>query len=253
MSTLSRWSALLELGLRESFGGRRAVGLGLLALVPAILGATARYGIEGATASDLAPIVFLVGVGLVVPLICLIVGVGSLRDDLREGTIVHLSTRPVRREAIVVTRLIGAGLVAALLGVVSISLAMPVVGVGAASWPLTAGVTVVASLAYTSAFAMLGVVTRRATLVGLAFIVAWEGVVAGSGLIFRTWTLAYWVRSILINGGGTPADALRDTIAQGPAGTATSLLVLAGVAVGAALAGAIWFSRQELAGPEPED
>lgn len=254
MSTATRWGALLELGLRENLWGRRTIGLGLLVVAPAALALAMDQLAPGLDVQgELVPVIFVVGVGLVVPLLALIVGAGTLRDELREGTIVHLATRPVRRETILVTRVIAAAAAVALLGALSLTLVVPVIGSEALdAWQLGLGVTVLASIAYTGLFALLGVATRRAVLLGVVFIVGWEGAVASSPLVFRNLTVAYWLRSIVANQELPATEVVAESIGSTAASTGVSIAVLLGVGLVAGLLGALWFARRELPGPEPE-
>lgn len=252
MTDATRWGALLELSIRRSLGGRRGIGLGLLALAPTALVVTMEQ-VGTPSTTDLLPTLFVVGVGLVVPLASLIVGVGALRSELEEGTIVHLATRPVSREAVILTRIAGAGAVATLTGALALSLAVPLIGGPAVdAWGAGLVAVLLAGAAYTSLFALLGVLTQRAILLGLAFLVAWEGVVASTPLLFRTWTLAYWIRSFLVNEGGPAASAVADSLSASAASTGSAVLVLLGVAVATSLLGAAWFGRKELPGAEPD-
>jgi hypothetical protein len=112
-------------------------------------------------------------------------------------------------------------------------------------------VTGLAALAYTSLFALMGALTDRGVLAGLVYVVGWESIVASTDLPFRYATVAYWVRSIVDQQGHVSGGLLAGEIAD-PATLSTSILVLVGIAAGAALVGTLWFQRRELAGAEPE-
>jgi ABC-2 type transport system permease protein len=243
--------ALTRHALRQALSGRRLAGVVVLALVPALIGLALRR--FGPAEGELEPVLFVIGLGLVVPLLALVIGVATLREDLRDGTIVHLVTRPVSRETVLASRMLGSAAATFVIGVVALTLAMPAIGSTAFDvWWIAVQATLLASFAYTCVFALLGVVIKRAILVGLAYIVAWEGVVASTPFFFRNLTVAYWLRSLVAQQGLPASGPVAESISGTGASPATAALVLLAIAVGAALVGAAWFARREFPGAEPE-
>lgn len=251
---LARAAALTRHGLEQALGGRRRIGVGLLALVPLAIAVAVQQVAPGEAQDAAEASLLLTGVGLVVPLIALFLGASVLRDDVTSGAIVHILTRPVRRETVALSRMAGAAGASVLAGLVAVSLPLLVLGsAGFEAWLLAVQATVLAGTAYGCLFAMLGALVRRATLIGLIFVVAWEGVVASTGLYFQNATVAYWIRSFMANGDTSASDAVASTMAGDPAGTLASVVVVLLVAVAAATVAAAWFARREFAGPEPEE
>ncbi len=244
--------ALTLHALREAFTGRRRIGLALLTLAPALLGLAVRQwsGSEPG-ASETTFLIFIVGLGLVIPLLALWIGVATLREEISRGTIVHLVTRPVSRAHLLLTRLAGAVLATWLMGGIALSLVFPAIGYfDTDTLLITWAVAGLAALAYTSLFALLGAATDRAILAGLAYLVAWEGVVASSTLLFRQLTIAYWLRSIVANQ-NLSGDVFFAGEIFDPAATSTALIVLAAIAAIAGLIGSLWFQWREFPGSEP--
>jgi ABC-2 type transport system permease protein len=242
--------ALTRHALREAFTGRRRIGLALLALAPALLGLGLRRWSEAAAEAETTFVLFVVGVGLVVPLMALFIGVATLREELMQGTIVHLATRPVSRGQLLATRMTGAALATWLLAGIGLTLVFPAIGhLDAELVGLTWLVTGMASLAYTSLFALLGAFVERPILLGLGYLVGWESIVAGSGLVFRKATVAYWVRSIVDRQGFVSGGLFAGEIVD-PATTTTAVVVLVAIAVVAGLLGTLWFRRREITGSE---
>lgn len=120
------------------------------------------------------------GIGVLVPLVAVIVGTAAIGSELEDGTIVHLLARPVPRLAIVSVKLaVAVGVTAAIAGP-AIWIGGAVGTGGDAELPTAyALASVVAALEYTAIFLALSLVTTRALVVGLAYVVIWEGVVAG--------------------------------------------------------------------------
>ncbi len=119
------------------------------------------------------------GVGVLLPLVAVIVGTSAIGSELDDGTIVYLLAKPVPRWRIVVVKLLAAWLVTCVL----IVPAVVVTGlIGGADRQLTvayAAAAVAGGLEYTALFVALSLITSRALIVGLAYVVIWEGVVAG--------------------------------------------------------------------------
>lgn len=254
MSEVDRAWTLTVHGFRQALRGRRLIGLAIIVLFPAGLALTIQQLAATLGPDELDPVLLLVGLGLVVPLVALLIGVSALREELESGTIVHLVTRPVRRETVLLSRLAASAGATIALSLVALTLPLAVMGAdGLDAWSIAMQVAVLSSLAYTGLFALLGAVTKRAVLLGLVFLVAWEGAVASTPLVFSKFTVAYWTRSIVANQGDTTSGIVQDMLGAGAASTPTSVTVLVLVTLATAAAGAAWFGRREFAGAEPEE
>ncbi len=246
--------ALYTHALRQALRGRRLIGLSLVALAPAALTLALTFlaGPAPSTA-EVEPIFYIVGLGLVVPILALILGIGVIRSELEDGTVVHLVTSPVPRVTIILARLAAAITATALLGAVAVTLPYPLLGdIAADPWIGSLQLTLLAALVYTPLFALLGTATKRGLLVGILYIVAWEGAVASTPLIFRQWTVAFYLRSIGIQEQLVQGFLASEFLAGVAASTATSVLILGVFAALASAGAAAWFSFQEIAGSESE-
>ncbi|NBE83105.1 ABC transporter permease subunit [Micromonospora rubida] len=167
MSTVS-W-----ITLRGLFGRRRFL---LLLPLPAILVLLAVLSRSlGVEPGEWGPPV-LVGLGLavVLPVVALIVGTGVLGAEIDDGTVVHILTKPLPRWQIVLPKLAVAA------GVTAVTVAVPlcVAGVLADSVRLglaLAAASAVGALAYSALFLALSLLTRRPVLLGLVYVLIWEG------------------------------------------------------------------------------
>ena len=118
----------------------------------------------------------LVGLGLavVLPVVALIVGTGVLGAEIDDGTVVHILTKPLPRWQIVLPKLaVAAGVTAA-----TVAVPLYVAGVLADSVRLGLALAVAAALgalAYSALFLALSLVTRRPVLLGLVYVLIWEG------------------------------------------------------------------------------
>jgi ABC-2 type transport system permease protein len=158
--------------------GRRRF-LILLLLPAALIGLAVIAAVSPVAASEWAGVVLIdLGFGVVVPIVALIIGTGVLGAELDDGTLAHILAKPLARREIVLTKLV----VAVVATVVAVVPAMFVSGTLAAGARLGAGVAVgaaVAAVAYCAFFLALSLVSNRPVLVGLAYVLIWEGLLGG--------------------------------------------------------------------------
>lgn len=120
------------------------------------------------------PVLVGLGLAVVLPVVALIAGTGVLGSEIDDGTIVHILTKPLPRWQIVLPKLAVATFVTA----VSVAVPMYVAGVLADSVGLglaLAAAGTVGALAYSALFLALSLVTRRPVLLGLVYVLVWEG------------------------------------------------------------------------------
>ncbi|WP_431977838.1 ABC transporter permease subunit [Micromonospora haikouensis] len=167
MSTVS-W-----LTLRGLFGRRRFLLLLPLPMVLVGLAVLSRW--LGVTPRDWGPPV-LVGLGLavVLPVVALIVGTGVLGAEIDDGTVVHILTKPLPRWQIVLPKLAVATVVT------GVTVAVPLCAAGLLADSARLGLALAAAsavgaLAYSALFLALSLLTRRPVLLGLVYVLIWEG------------------------------------------------------------------------------
>jgi ABC-2 type transport system permease protein len=174
-------AALASITLRALLNRRRTVLLALLGALLVLIAVLYRLGSPTADESLEVTRRLLAdfGIGVLLPLVAVIVGTAALGSELDDGTIVYLLAKPVARWRIVLVKLVVAWLVTCVL----VAPAMVVAGViGHGDTQLALGyalASIVGALEYTAIFVALSLVTSRALIVGLAYVVVWEGVVAG--------------------------------------------------------------------------
>jgi ABC-2 type transport system permease protein len=120
------------------------------------------------------------GLAVLLPVVAVIVGTAAIGSELDDGTIIYLLAKPIPRVLIVAVKLVVARLLVALLVAPAIVLA-GLVGTGGTSdlGVAYALASIVGALEYTAVFLALSLITSRALVIGLAYVVIWEGVVAG--------------------------------------------------------------------------
>ena len=124
----------------------------------------------------------LYGLGLVVivPLVALLATSGLLAPEIDDGSISYLLAKPISRHTIVASKLVVAVACVLVFGAVPMLVAglvlrpdEPRVAVGFAVGSLVGGA------AYCALFALLSVMTRHAVVIGLIYLLVWEGLLGG--------------------------------------------------------------------------
>ncbi|MDW5324467.1 ABC transporter permease [Plantactinospora sp. KLBMP9567] len=120
------------------------------------------------------PVVYGLGLGVVLPVTALIVGTAVLGSEIDDGTLLHILTKPLPRWQIVLPKLAVAA------GVSALTVAVPlyVAGVLVESVRFGLGLaaaSAVGALVYSAFFLALSLLTRRPVLLGLVYVLIWEG------------------------------------------------------------------------------
>jgi ABC-2 type transport system permease protein len=190
--------------------GRRRIWL-LVPLPLLLIGMAALARGVGAPAADWGEaIIGGLGFTAVLPVIALIVGTGVLGSEIDDGTITHILSKPLPRSEIIFTKLgVATGVTAVFSGVPLFVVGL-IAGDSAVAFALVVG-AVIGSLAYCSLFLLLSVVTRRPVLVGLAYVVLWEGVL--SSILTGTQKLSIQQYVQAIADALAPSDLLHGNVA----------------------------------------
>lgn len=138
------------------------------------------------------PVLVGLGLAVVLPVIALIVGTGVLGSEIDDGTVVHILTKPLPRWQIILPKL------AVATGVTAVTVAIPmyVAGVLADGVRLGLGLAAactVGALAYSAFFLALSLVTRRPVLLGLVYVLVWEGLLGNFVSGTRTLSIQQYV------------------------------------------------------------
>ncbi len=165
---------VLMITARGMLGRRRFL---LLLPLPVILvGLAVLANGLGADPTDWGPpVIVAFGFAVMLPLIALIVGTAVLGSEIDDGTIVHILAKPLPRREIILAKLTVAVLVTAL----TAGVPMYMVGFVAGSARLSVGLVVgclLGAFAYSAIFMALSLLTRRPVLIGLLYVLVWEGV-----------------------------------------------------------------------------
>lgn len=189
-----------RLTYRALLNRRRALFLFALPALLLVMSAAVRLlsGADDGTAKTL-----LSGFALatMVPLTGVIAGTGAIAPEIDDGSIVYLLAKPVRRSTIILTKLwVGMG-VTMLFAAIPTFFAGLILDGNSRHLAVAFGVAaLVASVAYSAIFLLLGVVTRHAVIAGLVYALVWESLVGslvqGAGaLSVQQWALSVAART----------------------------------------------------------
>lgn len=172
------------LTVRQLFARRRLAAAVAFSLVPAALALVFRVT-HGTAAADrtqfLGTLYRDVVIGTLLPLASVVLGTTAFGGEIDEGTVVYLLVKPLARWRVVLSKYVVAAGAAAMVMLPMVVLPWLVLGPGvvAADVPLggAAGVGVGVVL-YCALFVLLGLLSRRALVSGLLYIVVLEFVLS---------------------------------------------------------------------------
>ena len=180
MNSIAAVRDIAGVTLRQLLGRRRTVLLVLLSVVPILLAAAFRAAGE----TDIQRFTRIVFDGLYVaillPLVAVLFGTGALGAEIEDGTIVYLLAKPIPRAAVVIAKALSAAGVAIVLTVASAGLSgvielLPAGSDGEAATFGYIAAMAVGSVCYATLFLALSLFTRRALVIGIGYMLVWEG------------------------------------------------------------------------------
>jgi len=181
---MTRFVAIVRVTLLQLVGRLRSIGLLVLAAVPAVILLLVALNVDDRETEEFfrTGLLFMV-LGVTVPIIAIILGAGSLGDERSAKTMSYLALRPIRREVIAVAKLVSAWLASFLVAGSGALLTAAVLGITVGSWDETFAIlmaTAITTLGFVAIMQFIGYLTDRAVLIGLAYLLIWEGIVTGA-------------------------------------------------------------------------
>ncbi|MET7832877.1 ABC transporter permease subunit [Micromonospora sediminicola] len=169
------------------------------------------------------PVLVGLGLAVVLPVVALIVGTGVLGAEIDDGTVVHILTKPLPRWQIVLPKLVVAA------GVSAVTVGVPIYVAGVLADSVRLGLALVAAsaagaLAYSALFLALSLVTRRPVLLGLVYVLIWEGLLGRFVTGTRVLSIQQWV--IALADRMAPTPLLGTTVSVPVAAVLTGLVAV---------------------------
>jgi ABC-2 type transport system permease protein len=177
---MSQVAALAELTLRALAGRRRLLLMILLAALAALVAIVLRLaGGRG----DAPEVIDALVIRTVLPLVALVIGTAAIGSEIEDGTAVFLLIKPIPRWLTALVKIVVASALTIVLVVPPVLLTGLLMGGsdpgGLGTTFAYAVATMAGAVAYVAGFAALGAITSRALLVGLGYVLLWEGALAG--------------------------------------------------------------------------
>ncbi|MFF8957648.1 ABC transporter permease [Streptomyces sp. NPDC014894] len=223
-----------RLTYRAVLGRRRAAILFILPALLLVMAVAVRSfnGVDDQIAADL-----LGGfaIAAMVPLIGVIAGTGAIGPEIDDGSIVYLLAKPVKRSSIIFTKLIVAIAVTMAFSAIPTLIAGFILNGNGQQVAIAYTVAaLVASIAYSALFLLLGTVSRNAVVIGLIYAIVWESVFGSLVAGARTLSVQQWALALAEDIGG-----------EGLIGSDVGLPLAIGLLAGVTVA-ATWYAGQKL-------
>jgi ABC-2 type transport system permease protein len=225
---------VFALEVRSLIHRRRMIALGLLACMPALAGlAEAFIHTAPNPGRFTALVVQRLALPAVAALVTIIIAASTLGDEREDATILYLTATPLARWRITVGAAAAAWLVASALVVpfsVIAAAAPGTISLTGTVW--VAGAALIECGAYAAVFVGASLVTRRPVVIGIVYVLVWEGTIASFAPSAARFSISAYARVIAAHGLGADGAAAAPNIAL--AGAVAVLIIVSA----AALAGA---------------
>ena len=188
---------IISLSARAVLGRRRGVMLIILPLVLIALAVVVRL-LAGEGTGPAETVLGGLGLGVVLPLAALIATSSVLSPEIDDGSIVYLLAKPFSRHTVVISKLVVAfGCVVAFAVVPILVSGLVLVSSHAQlAFAYSLG-ALAAGAAYTALFAWLSTLSRHSVVLGLVYVLLWEGLVGGLLAGVRWVSITAWASAIV--------------------------------------------------------
>ncbi|MFD3438420.1 ABC transporter permease [Streptomyces sp. NPDC058685] len=223
-----------RLTYRAVLGRRRAAILFVLPALLLVIAVAVRTfnGVDDQVASD---VLGGFAIATMVPLIGVIAGTGAIGPEIDDGSIVYLLAKPVKRPTIIFTKLIVAIAVTMAFSAIPTLIAGFILNGNGQQVAIAYTVAaLVASIAYSALFLLLGTVSRHAVVIGLVYALVWETLFGSLVPGARTLSVQQWALALAEKIGG-------EGLIGSDVGLPLAAVLLAGVTVAAT-----WYAGQKL-------
>jgi len=254
------WSLFVESFKRYAFS-KRSLVLALLFAIPSALIILARSlarrditaSVESLHIAEWATILTFAPTALL-SFAALLNAAGLIQDEIEEQTLTYLLLRPTPRWTIYLAKLIAATLTTVILACVFHAASYLCLYTGTpyldevlrVSMPASMAALALTATAYSTVFGLIGLVLKRSLVVGVLYIVIFEGILASIPFNFRSYTIVYYFRVLCHHWAGVPEHqwGLPTNPADMPMASSCVTILLCTAAVFSAL-GAYYTQRKE--------
>lgn len=209
LPTLSALLSIAAYSVREMARRRRLISLGLLCSLPVLAVLVVRvFFVESGVSAhqQLAALTHEIIVPLLIPIVAMAVGASSIGEQVEEGTVVYLWTRPIRRRAIYLGRLLAAQTVAAMLlslalaacFLIMISNGLDVITFEFLKLYVTTFLLIgLGAFTYTALFAAFGTWFKKPVLPAIIYAFGWENLVTNIPARVQEFSLRFHLQNLV--------------------------------------------------------
>jgi ABC-2 type transport system permease protein len=221
---------LFRLAMRRLLLRRRSA---LLALAPmlAALVAVVQSTAGTADARAFASLMEQLFLPTILPFLALVIGSSAIGEERDDGTILYLASTPLPRLAIALPAIVAAAVTTIALCLPGLAIVIALspgadFSISTAAWALAA--VVAGACAYAAAFGALSLRVKRPVVIGLVYVLFWEGSIATFAPSARWLSLGAYARAVIA--GGLPSSTDFNVPAIGGLAAVAVLAGLAAVA-----------------------
>lgn len=170
------------------------------------------------------PVIAGLGLSVVLPVVALVVGTGVLGSEIDDGTLAHILAKPLPRWQIILSKL------AVAVAVTTVTAGVPLFAAGVIADSARFGAGLVAgaalgALAYCALFVLVSLLTRRPVLLGLIYVLVWEGLLAARVSGTRVVSIQHYAMAVTDR--VAPSDLVGTTVSV-PVAAGMAFVVLVG-------------------------
>ena len=184
-----------------------------------------------ANAKEFASVMEQLFLPTILPFLALVIGSSAIGEERDDATILYLASTPLPRLAIALPAIVAAALTTIVLCLPGLAIVITLspgddFTISAAAWALAS--VVAGACAYSAAFGALSLRVKRPVVIGLVYVLFWEGSIATFAPSARWLSLGAYARAVVA--GGLPSSTDFNVPAIGSFAAAAVLAGLAAVA-----------------------
>ena len=248
---------------REMSRRKRLLGLAMINLLPVLVVLAIRiWAPEGSGTAQLqlSSLTFNVIIPFLIPIAAMAVGIPAIGEQVDDGTIVFTWTRPIKRRAIFLGRVLSAQVVATTVMSGSLILCFIIMisnGMEVITWDFlklylfTFLIIALGCFTYTALFATMGTFFRKPVMPALLFTFGWEGLVTNIPARVQELSLRFHLQNLIEHPAAAADDLtgvlgalLTQMVQRETVPAVQSVAVLVGVTLAATALG-IWILRNK--------
>ena len=195
--------------LKQLITKGRLIGITIIGLLPILLGWVIGRQSDDPLEAGVGFVSYM-GLSILIPIVALIFASASLGDTREDGTLVYLWLRPISRLSVSTGAWAASVTIALPLSVIPMTISAILLDAGNSVITATIITSILAVLAYSSLFVILGLIVKNPVLWGIAYIFIWEAIVASFAKPAAALAVSGYSRSIITGQTNVEFDYLFD-------------------------------------------